>query len=144
MSEDGSLHQISVAIGELRGEVRGIKELMTEHKDLTIEHQKIADEAWDRLDAELRNVKHDYRNVDSKVEGISRHQALGAQQIASIENEISGPEGIKQRLSALERAAKNAAAIFTLLYAAMTIAAFVLAHYGVEMFKWIFNRPLHG
>ena len=133
MSEDGSLHQISEAIGDLRGELRGIRDLM-------VDHQSIADKAWDRIDAELRNVKHDYRNVEQKVEGVVRAQSAAAQQVAAIEEEISGDDGLKARLGTLERLVKRALAIVTVLMGIGTFFAFILAHYGVYLFKWLFGR----
>jgi hypothetical protein len=46
---------------------------------LNVSHNAEADRRWDRLDAELRNIKHDQRNVEQRTISLSesiKHIAL--------------------------------------------------------------------
>lgn len=62
-SSDGEIHAVSHKLGELEGVLSGIKEHLSRQDDDGERQTQI-------LHAELRNVKHDYRNIEQKIEAV--------------------------------------------------------------------------
>lgn len=130
----GDLDQISRAIGGLEGEVRGIRELLVTHHDF-------ADKKWDTIEAELRNVKHDYRNVDSKVDAIGATQQRTAEKVQEVNEKISGEGGIEERLSGLEKLAERARGYTAAIAAIGSIVGVVITYFAEQLFKLLVGKP---
>lgn len=131
---NGAMHEISAAIGELRAELRGVRDVM-------VEHHSSADREWEKLTIELRSIKLDQREMERKVESLCSHRENAGRIEGKFETRI---ERIETRLTALDRvvdrAMTKAAAILAIVSVIATGISFIIAHYSGVIIRAVFGK----
>lgn len=100
----GQIDQVSHQIGSLSGAIEGLREIV-------VAHHQVADQWWDRLDAELRTIKHDQRGSEQKIEGIIFKLEKGSEALQRIGDKVRPLEDLPARLTAIELNTKRIDAI---------------------------------
>lgn len=81
-AQGAQLTSLTGAIGELKAEILQNRIRATEHREREIQF-------WTQIEAELRNVKHDYRNIQTASEGFSLRITRLDERMSKIETKLS-------------------------------------------------------
>jgi hypothetical protein len=148
---DGSLHEISEHLGRLAGTYDGLK-------DLIAANHSEADKHWSWIEAELRTIKHDQRNLEQQ--NISQFEALRRmgdklrplealpdrfgevdKRIVAVETTAKQIGGLNERLSLVEKIVYRAMGMATLIVGLGSFIVYLVTHFGGEFLRWLIGRP---
>lgn len=140
---DGAIHEISHEIGKLSGAVEGIRMLM-------LEHHGEADSHWDRIESEIRTVKHDQRNVEQNVHGMTDAlKRIGDKvrpledlplRFASYETNMDRIGVIEKKVTSHQMIIGKAVWLAGFIVSAGTAALWVVEHYGGSIVRFLATR----
>jgi hypothetical protein len=155
---DGVIHEMSQMLGELLAGQRALDAKIDSKIDALDEriigNHADAGKQWDRIDSELRTIKHDQRGLEQR--SISQSEAIrriGAtvrplpEKIDAIDHRVAAVEIVNvrvdkldERLGSIERLAYKLAGVAAAVAAAVTIFVPLVVHYGGEFVRWATGR----
>jgi len=123
--------------------------------NLSVSHNAEADKRWDRLDAELRTIKHDQRNVEQRTIGLSESiKRIGStvrplpEQIAAVDKRVAAVEVVNEqvasltmRLGTIEQMAWKIGGIAVGVSSMCSIIGAVVLRYGGALWHTIAGKP---
>lgn len=156
---DGAIHEMSQMLGELLAGQRAIVGIIDTKIDALDErmmgHHAEADKRWDRLDQELRTIKHDQRGMEHR--GIAQSEAIrriGAtvrplpekidavdRRVAAVEVVNTQVESLTGRLGAIEKMAYRVAGMAAAASIACSIIGAIVLHYAATILHWLTGKP---